>query len=903
MDLTAARLQAVPFLLLGAAVAQPVQDPDDAAGNAEAAPDRGQDDLLDDVIVVGGSRQRGVTLSQIDPEVTLTEADIEAYGVSSLAELLELLSAETSSGRGRRGGGRPVVLLNGRRISGFREIGRYPPEALARVEVLPEEAALSYGFPANQRVINFVLKPNVVVHALEGEVEAPDQGGTAQTEGSFQRLSVDGSRRFSLDLRYELRSPLLESERDFISEPAPLPFAEPPNLGADDFGQPIGAILGGDDDFTVAALTGYDFQEIIIGGENISDGQELRTLRPEREETSAGFSRAGNFIAGSILTITGEAQRTETERLLGQPEVALDLPGSNPFVPFGDGLTLYAALPAEGPLLQTTEADTISTGFSVVSKPGRTNWTLTGSYEFAETDTLTELGLDEDSPQLRVDAGEDPFAVLAGGAARLTLLNETTTRNGSADFIINAKPLSLPAGELTVSAQAGFSSLQQEVRSEQGSTVTDSELGRDSFDTQVSVDLPLLFAEEEGGLGDLSINANLALSELSDFGTLMTAGGGFTWKPTEKLRFIGSYTREEGAPSIGELGDPVIVTPNVRVFDFTTGDTVLVDAVSGGNPELIADTRDVAKLGIQWEPFEGPDITLNLDYTQSLLDDEARAFPSLTAEVEAAFPERFTRDENGALTAIDRRPVNFAESTQRQIRTGINWSQSLSRRRGGPPPGVRRGRQSGPPGGPPQRQGAPQADGQGPERAEGSAPGQDGGARGQRGTGRQPTRSGRPGRRFISLYHTWVIEDSILIREGLPELDLLNGSAIGDEGGTPAHQLTLSFRQWNKGLGMFARLNWQSATEVDGSIAGGSDLQFSELTTIDMRLAYDLGFSGGIMKRAPWLRETRVAIGVDNLLNDRIEVRDANGGIPFRYQPDLIDPFGRVFEVEIRKRF
>ncbi|MFX5252973.1 hypothetical protein ABTD06_19685, partial [Acinetobacter baumannii] len=78
----------------------------------------------------------------IPPEQQLGPADIRSYGVNSVAELLTELAPQTYSGRG--GGGAPVVLLNGKRISGFQEIRDLPTEAIARVDILPEEVALKY---------------------------------------------------------------------------------------------------------------------------------------------------------------------------------------------------------------------------------------------------------------------------------------------------------------------------------------------------------------------------------------------------------------------------------------------------------------------------------------------------------------------------------------------------------------------------------------------------------------------------------------------------------------------------------------------------------------------------------------------------------------------------------------
>lgn len=904
---------------------------------ADAALDEPSDIIEDDfdsedVVVVDGVRRRGITLSDIEPEITLGEEEIASYGVSSIAELLEAIEPETSSGRGRRGGGQPVILLNGRRVSGFREIGRYPPEALARLEVLPEEAALAYGFSANQRVVNFVLKPNVIVRAAEGEIETPDQGGTANTEGSFQRLWVDGNRRFSIDVQYEGQSPLLESERNFVQEAGGGPFADPFNLGAPAFGDPIGSLLGGDPNAVVAALTTDSFGGVLVGTENDGNDQDQRTLRPDSDDVSVGFSRAGDFVGGSTLTFNGQITHVESDRLLGQPEVALDLPSSNPFVPFNDGLTLYAGLPGQRPLGQNNETDTYSGGFSLVSKPGRIVWTWTGSYEHVETETVTELGLLDAPLQAGVDAGSDPFAVLRGETLRSVLRNDTTNDTFETEFLINGKTLALPAGDVTFSAQVGARSREQQVDTDIDGVQTDASLSRDSLNGQISVDVPVLLADTEGGFGDLSLNANLAVSDLSDFGTLATWGGGFTWRPAESFRLIGSYTREEGAPSIGELGDPLLITPNVRVFDFTTGETVLVDVTTGGNPDLQVDSRRVSKLGVQWRPFGERVATINVDYTQSLLDNEARSFPALTPEIEAAFPDRFVRDASGRLTSFDQRAVNFAESRRSQIRTGINIRQRLSRSSpGGPPPFARGGsggggrppaaasgqrpQRSGPPPGV-ARSGPPQSPQAGPPS---SASGTQGGAGGQPPSTARPSRggppassgrpsgpprlSGRPPVRNWAFFHTWVLGDSLLIRDGVPKLDLLDGSALGNRGGTSAHRVTGIMRQWKAGLGIVVRVDWRSGTDVDGGNTGEGALSFSDLLTANTRLSYELSYASGLTDRVPLLRDSRVAFGVDNIFNERLAVTDSAGETPLQFQPDLVDPLGRVFEIEFRKRF
>ena len=162
------------------------------------------------------------------------------------------------------------------------------------------------------------------------------------------------------------------------------------------------------------------------------------------------------------------------------------------------------------------------------------------------------------------------------------------------------------------------------------------------------------------------------------------------------------------------------------------------------------------------------------------------------------------------------------------------------------------------------------------------------------------------GRFQFSLFHTWRFTDTILIREGVPELDLLNGSATGSSGGVSRHLVEARAAINKNGLGARATLNWQSGTDVlvnPGGAQSSEDLHFSDLTTVNLRLWADLGQRFDLIRKAPWLRSTRVSFGVDNLFDQKLNVRSRGGDTPINYQPDLIDPVGRRVEVSIRKLF
>src|SRR3546814_3039695 len=72
-----------------------------------------------DAIVVEASRRLpGAVIGDIPPDQQLGPADIRAYGVSSIDDLLTELGPQTQSASG----GRPIGLLNGRRNADFREL-------------------------------------------------------------------------------------------------------------------------------------------------------------------------------------------------------------------------------------------------------------------------------------------------------------------------------------------------------------------------------------------------------------------------------------------------------------------------------------------------------------------------------------------------------------------------------------------------------------------------------------------------------------------------------------------------------------------------------------------------------------------------------------------------------------
>jgi outer membrane cobalamin receptor len=817
--------------LLAQEEAAPAEDAAEApAADAAAAPAGAppltdeemldQDDELDEEeIVVTGSRPRGSVLGDIEPEVQLDRREIRALGAGNLAELLEALAPQTRSGRGR-GEGRPVMLVNGRRISGFSEIRTIPPEAIERIDILPEEVALKYGYRADQRVVNFVLRRRFRAVTAEVEGGLATAGGRGSYEAEVNFLRIDRAGRWSLDAEYEHADPLFESERDIVQA------------------APVAADLG-----------------------------DFRTLLSETDQFSLGGTLNRTVLGNVSATVNGRLDGSSSRAFLGLRANTTD-----------------AAL--------TRESDTLAGHLGLalngdISPSWR--WSAVSNYDRSHTDTLTER-----------DAGNDRA--------------ESTSQSGTAELVANGSLFGLPAGEVSTTLRAGAEARSLDSETLRAGVFQARELERQRGNFQANLDLPIASHRRAvlGALGDLSLNFNAEVEHLSDFGTLRTLGAGLNWSPIPEVDLIASVTDEDGAPSMQQLGDPVLLTPNVRVFDFLRGETVEISRLEGGNPDLLADNRRVLKLGATVRPLGETDLAITANYTASRIERPIASFPTATPEIEAAFPDRFTRDSGGRLLRIDSRPVNFARSDRQELRWGVNFSTPIGPQPQPPAGGWRgrRGQGAGGGGTPPEGGAAPptgggEAGGQGPrgrwQGGGGQGRGGSGGRRGGFGGG------GRGGRLQLALYHNWRLEDRILIREGLPELDLLGGSAVGSRGGQPRHELELQTSFAKNGFGARLNANWQSGTHVRGGPDGlggtTNDLFFSDFATVNLRLFADLGQQRSLVREHRWLRGTRISLSVDNLFDSRLKVRDETGSTPLSYQPGFLDPLGRSVRITLRKLF
>jgi hypothetical protein len=236
------------------------------------------------------------------------------------------------------------------------------------------------------------------------------------------------------------------------------------------------------------------------------------------------------------------------------------------------------------------------------------------------------------------------------------------------------------------------------------------------------------------------------------------------------------------------------------------------------------------------------------------------------------------------LVRVDARPLNFEHSRRKHLRWGFSFVRPL----GKVDPSMRTA---------PMRTYANEAE------ARSAAPAGTFLAMVQPGSAMARRLENMASRLYISVFHTWQLQDEILVRDDLPPLDLLGGAAVDLLGGSRRHRLEFQAGIFKRGLGGRVSLNWRRGTRLRDPGNGGGDLAFSSLATVDVHLFANLADRFGGSAAPAWLKGTRATVSITNLLDSRTRVRDPAGGTPLSYQPGYLDPIGRQISFGLRKAF
>jgi hypothetical protein len=830
-------------------------------------------EVLEEVIVYGTS---GELILGLHAESELDATGISAYGANTVGDLLAKVSPDVDNSE--QG---PLILVNGKPANGIRSVNDLPPESIERIQVLPPQAAAALGESPTRRVINVVLKQRF----RQGTGSLSARGATAGRglggDGNLSMVQVFGSNIQNIAGYVRHSEPLLEAHRDIrtqttavpydltgnvVSWPSPGSEIDPDLSAAAGFPVTVAGLPAGTDDPSLA-----DFAAS-ANIANSSDMGRYRTLVADQNTYGINGNMGRQLPKKIALNINANLERNESKSLTGASTTVLHVPESSPFTPFGNdvGIARYLG----GPLEQQRDSLRANLGVNLSTQLGK--WRLLSDTNLGWNKSITdsERRVDTAALQAGIDAGTvNPFAAVDDDLTG-TMLSDHARARGydiATRLQLSGALFDLPAGKANANFSAQWSLNEQRSRTS-GTNNVSSHRTREDRVANLNLQLPLLGSPQSQGFG-MGGEVSGASRNIAGTGTLYTYGLGLNARNGSRVNMRIGYNREKQAPTAGALTDPIVVIDGYRTYDFLRGETVFVRYITGGNPDLQVENRDIINLSGQVRPLQTVNFTLNGQYTRTIYHDPMAALPPPSAEVQAAFPDRFRRDTDGRLFEVDARQVNFVSTRNEQFRWGGNYRKSFGAPAGRPI--------TAPPGGTTMNvviNGVPQtvtvSDGDG--------------------------LSGPGWQLNFNFTHQWQMAYERLMRRGLPRVDLLDGGAGF---GTPQsrHRVNATFGLARNGTGMQLNGNWNNASHLDtGTATAPSRLDFGATLRFDLQAFTNLGT---LFPTSKAMQGTRLSLNVDNLLDSRQAVRDQDGVTPLRYQRYLVNPLGRVISLSFRKAF
>lgn len=848
----------LPLLMFAGPSEAKAQPGGDAAGSGAAAEDHPAgaspiDAAQPDDIVVTAERYGEAVIAA---ETELGEDQIAAYGADSIAELIKDI-APLANGAG----GDLVILVNGERIGNSSEISIYPPEVLNRLAILPPEAAARYGYPAGQRVVNLVLKKKFANWQGEGGLTVATAGGRRSDRMSVGRFVIQGPTRWNVQLQVSRDSALLKSERTVPSDGGPI-----------DLAGHIVAVNGGEIDPALSALAGAPVTSAAIppgalfraplladfvataNAAQLDDPGRYETLLPSGRRIGLNIGatrRLGSFNASLGLNVNS----SRTRGLFGIPMTSIAIPAGSPWSPFANDVMLIRGLAGERALQNSQVNRSVGLSFTLSGAIGDWQTSFTANYSRNWTRSSLERGIDVQNIQGMIDAHDPAFNPY--GPWQETLLrvrrNRSRGENIGAQLNMSRPLIELPAGRLTtnLSVRASISRSHSRLYGDVVDSPRAIEAEGRQLNGQLSFNIPLL-SRSRGPikiLGDASADFTISGDVATGAKLRRRYGGALNWSPFVFLQLRGSFDYQQMFPSFDQLNGPRIESVN-RIYDFAKQEFVEPIWITGGNPELKEGSRQSLLLSGVLRPFNSQIATFNFGYRKALAKGGTTSFPELTPIIEAAFPERIARDASGRLVAIDARAINIAHESSSYLATGVTLQFA------------------------------------------GGATGEKGGARAD--MGRDPLQFS------VSLTHGWQLTNQLLVREGVPVIDYLDG-----DGGQSRHNISLQIVAGRRGLGANLTGNWNSAARLrDPAAANGlGDFRYKAWSMFNLGLFIEPEHLGARAKEKNWLSNLKISLDIDNLLAGYRRVTLGDGSTPAGYSRDEVDPLGRTIRLSIRKRF
>lgn len=777
------------------------------AGGQERGGASPQDQPEDEIVII--AKRRGQ--ADIPSETELDANQIRAYGARSIGELISDV-APLIDGTGDE----PAILVNGKRIGDRGEITSYPAEALERVAILPPAAAARYGFPSGQRVVNLELKQKYASWDADAGLSVPTSGGRRSAQLTARRTAIDGDTRWNAQVALSDETPLLKSARRVSVQ-----------------------------------------EDVLALLPTLQDGQG-GDIDPNRFESLAGEVRSLNMnvsvtrpLGRFSISLSTNATLNRSRQLIGIPIGSITLPTGSPWVPPGQEAVVTSRLLGDGALQSSQRSETLGASASLSGPIWGWQTSLALFYSRGRNRNIYDRGYDMRAVQQRVDAGDasfDPY-----GPWPATPLLSDRARSGTdmlgATFNASKSVLQLPAGQANTSVTVSANRNRSYSTSETAGALQRGRSGSDRVDGRWSFLLPVTSRALGvlAPLGDLGLDLSAEIGTATGARTRRKWDAGIHWVPVPFLNLRASLGHESSEPTFDQLHGPRIEII-ARLFDFVQQEYVQPRKIFGGNPELEGGSVRNLSINAMLRPFADNLAALNIGYRRQVSRGGVALFPALTPDVEAAFPERITRDAGGRLVSIDARPINISHDRTESIASGLTLQYAEK-----------------------------------PKPADSASP---------------PPGGFRPWTFSLSLNHNWQLRSETVMRPGLPVLDRLRSN------GQPRHNVALSLVAGRPGLGATLNANWSSGALVRSGGDAGGMTEFRYAPTVLFNLSLFAEAAEWLdAKDRDWASDLRISLDIQNVLNGYQKVSVLGGDTPRGYTRDEIDPLGRTVRLSLSKRF
>ncbi|WP_349986056.1 TonB-dependent receptor [Stenotrophomonas sp. WHRI 8082] len=573
-----------------------------AAGTGTAIAQEASGTTNLDRISVTGSRIKSTDVETSQPVLSLTRADIEKQGVTSVADILQRVAAngaalnrtfnnggDGSSGISLRnlGSSRTLVLVNGRRwttgLDGSVDLNTIPVAMVERIDVLKDGASTIYGSDAIAGVVNIITKRD-----FDG-AEANFYKGQ-YSDGDGEREAYDFTLGTTTDRASVMIGASYVNEKEVMAGDRAISAGGPPFFsGQSGTGIPGSYVRNGT---RRIIIDGAEVPFVSnVHGYNTSPDNYLLT---PNERTS--LFAAGSYNITDNVTFRTEAmynERKSEQLLAAMPVTGMTLSADSIYNPYGVDLT--------GVNRRFNETGGRSFNQNVK------NWHFYGGFEgffeFADRTFDWDVGYRYDKTDqndltygllnvARLDEAYGPSEIRGGvpvcvtapggdvitGCAPINPLgglgsispealeyttftaHDSATQESKGYYAnISGEIVQLPAGALGFAA--GY-----EYRKESGQFDPDAFIasglstGNGASPTKGSYDLDEMYLElsipvlaDLPGAQLLDFSVATRYSKYSNFGNTTNNKFGFRWKPIDDLMVRGNYSEGFRAASINDL--------------------------------------------------------------------------------------------------------------------------------------------------------------------------------------------------------------------------------------------------------------------------------------------------------------------------------------------------------------